>query len=72
MEVTLDRSPILIPKITAQVHYFLKLTGYGPSDILSLSYSTGIFLTRNGGKYRLEDNRIIHMAGPDPDPSQRL
>jgi len=54
------------------VRHFLQLTSYGPSDILSLSYYTRTFLTRNGGRYRLEENRVIHLAGPDPDPSERL
>lgn len=51
---------------------FLRLTGYGPDDLLSLSYETNTFLTRGGGKYRLKDNRVIHLAGPSPDPEERM
>lgn len=51
---------------------FLHRSGYGPNDILSLNYSTGVFLTRGGGKYRLKGNRVIHLAGPASNPSKRL
>jgi hypothetical protein len=51
---------------------FFEETGYGPSDVLSCSYTTRIFLTRNGGQYRVEaDGSIYHLAGPNPDPTER-
>lgn len=52
---------------------FLEKTQYGPSNILSYSTYTGEVLTRNGGKYRLvEDDKLEHLAGPSPDPSERI
>lgn len=50
---------------------FLEQTGYGPSDILSLNYETNIFLTRGGGKYQLKKDRVIRLAGPSADPTER-
>ena len=52
---------------------FLEATGYGSDDLLSLSYSTRTFLTRNGGKYRVgEDGKIEHLSGPPPDVEDRF
>jgi hypothetical protein len=52
---------------------FLRETGYGPSDLLSLNYETRIFLMRNGGKYIFQaDGTVTHLAGPSEDPSERL
>lgn len=51
---------------------FLEHTGYSKNDILSLSFETNIILTRNGGKYRVENDHIEHIAGPSPDPSERI
>lgn len=51
---------------------FLEKTGYGPNDVLSLNYDTGIFLTRGGGKYQLKDHKIKHIAGPNSDPNERM
>ena len=51
---------------------FLRLTEYTASDILSLSYETNTFLTRNGGKYCLKGNKIIHLSGPSADSDDRL
>jgi len=51
---------------------FLERTGYGPADILSLSFETHTFLTRNGGKYELNNHHIKHLACPDPSPNSRL
>lgn len=57
------------PEVTPeQAHLrsvFFEQTGYGPSDLLSLNYSTRTFLTANGGKYKvLEDGKIDWLAGP--------
>lgn len=51
---------------------FLRLTGYGPDDLLSLNYETNIFMTRGGGKYQLKKNKLIHLAGPSPDADERM
>lgn len=51
---------------------FLEKSGYGPSDILSLNYETNIFLTRGGGKYKLQNHRVIRLAGPSADPEERI
>lgn len=51
---------------------FFRLTDYGPSDILAFSSATGTFLTRNGGKYRIVEGHLDHLAGPSPDPSERV
>jgi len=51
---------------------FMKETQYGPSEILSYNILTGLILTRNGGKYRFNDGNVDHLAGPSPDPSERI
>jgi hypothetical protein len=52
---------------------FLEDTGYGSHDLLSLNYQTRIFLTMNGGKYRVEtDGSIEHLGGPPPDVADRF
>lgn len=45
---------------------FFELTGYGPSDVLALNYNTETFLTKNGGKYELSSEGIVHLGGPPP------
>jgi hypothetical protein len=57
----------------ALLEHFLFAAGYGRSDLLSLNYSTRIFLTRNGGKYRVEsDGKLTRLAGPHWDPEERM
>lgn len=51
---------------------FMKETEYGPSEILSFNTSTGMVLTRNGGKYQFQEGQLEHLAGPSPDPSERI
>lgn len=52
---------------------FMEKTDYGPSEILSYSTSTGLVMTRNGGRYQVDaDGQVEHIAGPSPDPSERL
>jgi len=52
---------------------FLEATGYGSGDVLSLSYETRTFLTRNGGTYRVsEDGNIDHISGPPVGVEDRL
>lgn len=71
--MTLAERPISTTSEQRQLLFqFLRLTGYGPDDILSLSYQTNIFLTRNGGKYQLSKGRIKQLAGPNWDPSERM
>jgi len=50
---------------------FFSMTGYGPSDILSLNYSTNEFLTVNGGRYRITREGIQHLSGPPPELNDR-
>lgn len=50
---------------------FFEETGYGSDDLLSMNYGTRIFLTRNGGKYRVDGRAIAHLAGPPPDVADR-
>jgi hypothetical protein len=71
--MTLAETPITVTSEQRRLLMeFLRLTGYGPSDILSLSYETNIFLTRNGGKYKLINHKIKHLSGPNWDPDERM
>lgn len=54
------------------VKKFCDLTEYGQTEILSYSLHTGMFLTRNGGRYRMQDGQVNHIAGPSPDPTERV
>jgi hypothetical protein len=52
---------------------FLEHTGYGDRDIVVFNPSTRIFLTRNGGRYQMTDlGKVLHLAGPSPDPTERM
>lgn len=52
---------------------FLEVSGYGDRDILAYNPTTRFFITRNGGRYQLTDSgKILHLAGPSPDPTERL
>lgn len=52
---------------------FLKQTGYGERDILALNFSTKIFMTRNGGRYHLQENQQVKwIEGPPVDAEYRL
>lgn len=71
--MTLAETPMTqSPEQRKALFEFLRLTGYGPSDILSLSYETNTFLTRNGGKYQLRDHKIVKLAGPNASPDERM
>lgn len=71
--ILVDELPISVTREQAALrHEFFDLTGYGPSDLLSLNYETQTFLTRGGGKYQLEDHQIIHLDGPDWNPNERM
>lgn len=70
--IRVDELPQLLPDRKLIVSRFLELTDYGRSEILAFSTKTGIFLTRNGGKYQLENDQIRHIAGPSPDPAERI
>jgi hypothetical protein len=54
------------------LNQFLEKSGYGFPEVLSLSHEDNTFLMRNGGKYRMVDGEIEHLAGPSPDPNERL
>jgi hypothetical protein len=68
--------PVEEPTLTGDRQTFLSeftsLTEYGRSDILAFSTDTKIILTRNGGKYHLDDGKLTHLKGPSADPSERL
>lgn len=51
---------------------FCEVTGYGRSDILSLNYATGMFLTFNGGKYQLVGDEVKYISGPPVDMEDRM
>jgi hypothetical protein len=51
---------------------FFNESGYGPEDVLALNYETGIFLTRNGGKYQLKDGKFIRLEGPALEVEERM
>lgn len=53
-------------------HRFFEVTGYSSSDVLSLNYETGIFLTFNGGKYQLVDGDVKYLAGPPVEMEDRM
>jgi hypothetical protein len=65
------QEPQLTEEQTALRSQFFSATGYGPSDLLSLNYSTHEFLTTNGGRYRLTGDGIQHLAGPPPALEER-
>lgn len=54
------------------IRSFYERTEYGPSDVLSYSLHTGMFLTRNGGRYKLNGEDLEHLSGPSADPSERI
>lgn len=46
-------------------HIFFEKTGYGEYDLLSVNFTTRVFLTKNGGKYFLdEQNEVRWLKGP--------
>lgn len=52
---------------------FLEITGYGDRDIIAFNPHTRFFVTRNGGRYQLTElGKVLHLAGPSPDPTERL
>jgi len=71
-------APLLTEIVVSKEHLplrrkFLEATGYGSDDLLSLNYITKIFLTRNGGEYRVrDDDSIEHLGGPPPDVEDRI
>jgi hypothetical protein len=60
----------------ALISVFLEHSGYGERDLLSLNFSTGVFMTRNGGRYQIKgkdsDTTVKWLAGPPVDPEYRL
>lgn len=48
-------------------------TGYGERDILAVNFATRMFMTKNGGKYHLqEDNHVKWIFGPPVEVEYRL
>jgi hypothetical protein len=45
-------------------HIFFEKTGYGENDLLSVNFNTGIFMTRNGGHYKLVNKEVKWIKGP--------
>jgi len=64
--------PIPITQSQPWLRELLEKTGYGLSDLLSLSITGKIALMRNGGKYQMVRGEIEHLAGPSPDPNERM
>lgn len=57
---------------TRMVQRFLAGSGYGRQDILARNYRTGIFMTRNGGRYRVAPSgRVSWISGPALEPEER-
>ena len=63
---------VLPAEAAAMKSRFLEQTGYSSRDIISANYTTGRFLTRNGGHYKLVGEKLLHIEGPSPDPEDRL
>lgn len=58
-------SALLTEKQRAMKHIFFEKTGYGEFDLLSVNFETRIFMTRNGGQYKLdEQNDVRWVKGP--------
>ena len=56
-----------------KLYYFLEEAGYSEQDVLAYNPMTGKVATKNGGLYEItESHRIIHYAGPSPDPTERM
>ena len=52
---------------------FLETSGYGDDDVLAFNPTTGEVSTRNGGRYEISSTgKIVHLAGPSPDPTDRF
>ena len=64
--------PIPITRRHKFLAELLDKTGYALSDVLSLNILDRIVLMRNGGKYKMVAGEIEHLAGPSPDPSERM
>jgi len=46
-------------------HIFFEKTGYGEFDLLSVNFTTRIFMMKNGGQYRLDEhNDVLWLRGP--------
>lgn len=44
---------------------FFEKTGYSEHELLSVNFTTRIFMTRNGGHYRLDEhNDVLWIKGP--------
>ena len=70
LEPLLQELPLTEAQSELRSQFFTR-TGYGPSDLLSLNYSTREFLTVNGGRYRLTGEGITHLSGPPPELQER-
>lgn len=51
---------------------FCEASGYGSDEVLSVSYHTRTFLTKNGGKYRMLDDGIEWIEGPPAEAEDRM
>ena len=52
---------------------FLEEAGYSEDDVLAYNPSTGKVSMKNGGLYRITSTgKILHLAGPSPDPTERV
>lgn len=51
---------------------FLEDAGYSEDDVLAWNPTTRFIQMKNGGRYKLLPNKVLHFDGPSPDPSERL
>lgn len=65
-------TPSLTSDQARMTQKFLRASGYGRDDILARNYRTGIFMTVNGGKYRVAPSgRVGWISGPALEPEER-
>lgn len=54
------------------LHPFLRATGYGRHDILAFNFQTGLISTRNGGIYKLIEDKVKWVKGPPVYAEERI
>lgn len=60
-------------ELQAMRDLFFRLTGYGEHDLLVFNPGTRIFMTRNGGQYKLSaSGRIEWIKGPSWEADERI
>ena len=54
------------------IDQFMDVTQYSRTEVLAWNPTTKLFLTRNGGLYRMSEREVEHLKGPPPDPEERI